>query len=178
MSHVFNNSQQLSPNRTGVRVQDVYDLLIGHGTPMTCKEIGHLLNVDVTIEEHLKDISNRCGYLLQKGLVERVTQGTYRALETGYTPQEGTSMTMTETRPELPPDETEYRCGLCNKPAKSQMGLKAHMTRSHPGFGLSADEAFERTGQALEVLFPNGIPMSRLIELAGLQKEMLKVLTK
>ncbi len=41
-----------------------------------------------------------------------------------------------------------------------------------------ADELFERVGKATEALFPKGIPMTRIIEVAELQKAMLKVVAR
>lgn len=91
MSHQFQSTaKNLSPHRTGIRVQQVYDLMVRLDRPMTCKVIGSNLGVDVSIEENLKDISNRCGYLVQKGLAERVDKGTYRAITNGAEPQKET----------------------------------------------------------------------------------------
>lgn len=170
---------------TGVSNRAVLQALEQTGQPTTVKEIGRMISSDMTVERNLKAVSNSCGYLVKNNLAHRVGAGTYQA---GPGPQEGKAMTMTEFpgiipedppfngRPTAAPPEVEQlHCEICGKPVASEMGRKNHMTRSHPK-GLNADEAFERTGQALEVLFPGGIPMSRLIEIAELQKAMLRAI--
>lgn len=164
---------------TGVTNMAVLEALQRAGEPVGVKDIGRRIGSDMKIERNLKAVSNACGYLLRNGLAHRVDQGIYQA---GPGPQRGSEMTMTDiplngvmNPPTAASEPEQMHCDICGKPVASEMGKKAHMTRSHPK-GLSADEAFERTGQALEILFPNGIPMSRLIELADLQKQMLRVL--
>lgn len=72
-----------------------------------------------------------------------------------------------------------FVCDECNHEAPSEQGLKAHKTRSHKKTApVTADEAFDRIGAATEALFPAGIPASRVIEIAELQKAMLKVVTR
>jgi hypothetical protein len=130
------------------------------------------------VERNLKSISNACGYLVKNGEAERVGPGTYQA--------KGKAMTVTDIgpidiRPTLIQPEAPVErpmCDQCGYVAKSEMGLRAHVTRSHGRLALDADEAFERTGKALEVLFPNGIPAARIIELADLQKAMLRAVSK
>lgn len=163
---------------TKLSTQDVYDVLFDSGQPMTVKEIGLALHRDITMERTLKDLSNRCGYLVMTGHAIWVDKGTYQL-------KGSQEMTNTDTRfPGIVPADVpradapvveQMFCDECGKPVASEMGLKSHKTRSHPK-ALTADEAFERSGQALEVLFPNGIPMSRIIELADLQKAMLRAL--
>lgn len=166
-------------NWTGVSNQAVLDALKFSNLPTSVKDLGRFIGVDMTVERNLKAISNACGYLLRNNLAHRVDKGIYQA---GPGPQEGKAMTMTEMHPSgntaralLDTAPEELHCEVCGKPVASEMGRKAHMTRSHPK-GLTADEAFERTGQALDVLFPQGIPTSRLIELAELQKQMLRAI--
>lgn len=184
----FNESQALAPWRTGIRVQQVHELLVeAFPEPLTCKEIGVTLGIDITVEENLKDISNRCGYLRDKGLAERLGQGTYRAIN-----KEGTAMTTLDSvvqdnglaspsvleAPGVTIDPSDkLQCQTCGFIARSDMGLKNHVTRQHRR-GITPDQAFERVGLACEMLFPDGIPMSRIIEIAELQKQMLKVISK
>jgi hypothetical protein len=174
--------------KTGVTIAAVQAVLDFHnGAPVTCKEIGIALGIDTTVERNLKSISNACGYNATKGLAHRVSPGTYQA---GPAPQKGKAMTMTDIPGHsgfnpltaVPPtaapalvDANEFKCDECGSQCKSQMGLRAHKTRAHSD-KLTPDEMFERTGRALEVLFPDGIPFSRIIELAELQKAMLKAL--
>ena len=67
----------------------------------------------------------------------------------------------------------------CLAKAQTRQGIKMHWTRSHKQKqGVDPNELFELTGKALDVLFPNGIPASRVIEIADLQKVMLKVLSR
>lgn len=72
------------------------------------------------------------------------------------------------------PDVT---CKVCGFEARSPMGLTAHNTRNHKPKS-TPDQLFERVGLACEMLFPEGIPMARIIEIAELQKAMLKVLSR
>jgi len=171
---------------TGVRQADVRRVLAAQTYPITCKEIGHILGIDITAERNLKSISNACGYLVKNGEAERVGPGTYQA--------KGKAMTVTDIGPPptaaptpnsitpiglvAPPPDERPMCDQCGYVAKSEMGLRAHITRSHGRLALDADEAFERTGKALDLLFPNGIPASRVIEIADLQKHMLRVVSK
>lgn len=67
----------------------------------------------------------------------------------------------------------------CGMTFATEQELKAHVTRTHKKTtGITADQAFERIGAATEALFPDGIPASRVIEIAELQKAMLKVVTR
>jgi hypothetical protein len=74
-----------------------------------------------------------------------------------------------------------YDCSECDKTFASEQGLKAHMTRSHQPKGtagdLTSDEAFNRIAKATEALFPEGIPAVRVMLIADLQRQMLKVVT-
>lgn len=67
-------------------------------------------------------------------------------------------------------------CPDCGAQCATERGLKAHQTRTHPT--VDANEIFERMGRATEVLFPQGIPASRVIEVAEMQKVILKVITR
>lgn len=71
---------------------------------------------------------------------------------------------------------TPYTCDECGHQSPSQQGLRAHKTRTHSK--TSPDELFELVGRATEALFPNGVPASRIIEIAALQREMLKTVTR
>lgn len=153
--------------------EDVLQLLQANPDGVTVKHIGTALGLDMTDQTNIKNISNRCGYLLQKGRVARIAPGTYqerKPMETIIT-QNG-DVTASDA----------LICPECGFEAKSQMGLRAHHTRAHHTRahkkGPSPDEMFERIGLACEVLWPDGIPMSRVIEIAELQKAILKVLSR
>lgn len=167
---------------------DMYQCLVDNNyQPMPLKEIAARLGIDITNRQNQKGVSNRCMYLVTAGWAERVDHGVYRALKTRATPaQKGTNMTtldMPTSAPQPPnpiPTAVEADgpvCNECGYVAKSAMGLKAHITRQHTA-KLSADEAFERIGKACEILFPDGIDMSRIIEIAELQKQILRVITR
>ena len=194
MTHTFNVTKNLVPWRSGITTQEVYDILtLEPGAEVTVKEILGMLVKDWN-QEDLKDVSNRCVYLSQKGLAERTGKGTYRAIENGQVVQKGKAMTTdtptsafasaTAAPPTAEPASTpatpgEFDCPHCGFEARSEMGLKAHVTRSHAkNKPLTADQAFERIGMACEMLFPDGLPMARVIEIAELQKAMLKVMTR
>ena len=71
----------------------------------------------------------------------------------------------------------------CDLQFQTIQGVNMHITRMHtprklPGTLLTADEAFERVGAATEALLPDGVPTSRIIEVAEWQKVMLKWVTK
>ena len=68
------------------------------------------------------------------------------------------------------------QCAECDRWFPTSRGLRMHFTRSHQK--ADPDETFELIGNATEALFPDGIPTSRIIEIADLQKAMLKVLTR
>lgn len=78
------------------------------------------------------------------------------------------------------PQADEHFCTEegCGKSFPTKQGLSMHVARSHKKDEVDADEAFERIGAATEALFPDGIPATRIIELADLQKQMLKVVTR
>lgn len=165
--HIFQEQYRHGVLPRTVGSQAVYDVLFSDmDRNWTARQVAAALGVEYTPRAVL-DLSNRLGYLVSRGFAERIALGTYRAIH----PQKGKPMTDTSGA-----ETSENMCQECGYQAKSQMGLKAHQTRSHAT--ISADEAFERTGKALEMLFPNGIPMSRIIELADLQKAMLRAITK
>jgi hypothetical protein len=73
----------------------------------------------------------------------------------------------------------------CDRTFESAQGLSMHKSRSHGAPSQrstrarsagDADEMFDRCGAAIDVLFPEGIPASRIIELADLMKLMLRVI--
>lgn len=159
----------------------MYDLMAEDtSVEWTCKELLDYFGLPHT-EENIKDMSNRAGYLVSRGHAQRVRQGTYQAVI-----KKGTSMTDTDTAqaanglaPQYPSETVGggLQCPHCDFVGRSPMGIKSHITRNHRP-GLTADQAFERIGAACEVLFPDGIPMSRIIEIAELQKRMLSVVTR
>lgn len=150
---------------------DVEAVLREAGGPITVKQIGAVLELDM-IPRRIQDISNRCSYAVEKSLATRVDKGTYLWISDN-TDKEKSMETFT-AEAATTNGEVEVICKQCGYVAKSDMGLKMHASRSHKK-PPTADEAFELTGKALDVLFPDGFPASRLIELAELQKHMLKV---
>lgn len=125
-------------------------------------------------EKNLKDVSNRCGYIVTEGSAQRIAQGTYVLIE------KGTAMTVTEIESSngLAPPQAEFQCPECGAQLKSQMGLRTHITKSHKP-GLNADEAFDRVSAATRILFPDPEDVySRLEEIASLRKDMLKAITR
>jgi hypothetical protein len=74
----------------------------------------------------------------------------------------------------------DYPCTVegCVREFDTQQGLSMHTTRSHKTPQAKANDMFELVGQATEVLFPAGIPMSRLIEIADWQKVTLRMLAR
>lgn len=94
-----------------------------------------------------------------------------------------------DVQPADPAPPEMFPCDVpgCGASYPTQQGVSMHKNRSHGIVSttrnaarkresrMGADEAFELTGAALDVLFPNGIPASRIIEIAELQKHMLKV---
>lgn len=92
-------------------------------------------------------------------------------------------------------DETvlhEHVCDVpgCDRAFLTPHGVVMHKNRAHPEtltakprrkervLDYNPDEVFELVGRATEALFPAGIPTSRIIEIAELQKAMLKVVTR
>lgn len=74
-------------------------------------------------------------------------------------------------------DKKAYVCTGCSAQAGTEQGARSHQTRKHPS-GPTADEMFALVGKATEALFPNGIPAARVIEIAELQRAMMKVLAR
>jgi hypothetical protein len=74
----------------------------------------------------------------------------------------------------------QYDCSECGRSFATQQGMRMHVARSHrkATAAVAVHDAFERVGAATEALFPEGIPAARIIEIADLQKAMLKVLTR
>lgn len=170
---------------TGVKINLVSKVLESEDRPFTCKEIGTFYGWDTGQERVLKAISNACSYLRAQGVAIRTAGGTYQ--QRGNRPPERrrTPVTINDLGA-LPTNngthatastvsEERFECPECGGSYKSQMGLRAHITRAH-GKPMSPDEMFERTGRALEILFPDGIPASRVIEIADLQKAMLRAI--
>lgn len=151
---------------------DVLEQLQNHPDGVTVKEIGRVIGLDMTVERNIKNVSNRCGYLVQSGEAIRIAPGTYQY-------QERTTMeTMTTENGEVAQaTNPDWTCKTCGFQAKSHMGLATHITKNHKP-KQTPDEMFERVGAACEVLFPDGIPMSRIIEIGELQKAILKVLSR
>jgi hypothetical protein len=87
-------------------------------------------------------------------------------------------------------DEFQHVCDVpdCGKTFATAHGVTMHKNRAHyegPPRARAArksdhtpDELFEMVGAATEALFPGGIPTSRIIEIAELQKAMLKVVAR
>lgn len=73
-----------------------------------------------------------------------------------------------------------FDCADCDQTFATEQGMKMHWTRTHKvkASSVGANDAFERVGRATEALFPEGIPAARVIEIADLQKAMLKVVTR
>jgi hypothetical protein len=168
----------------GLTTQAVLEVLMREPIrPWTVKQI--CTELGLTHEEKdLKDVSNRCGYIRSDGGAKRIAQGTYVLNEKGNPMSDqyvdtGAATVPEPTAPEQPaPGVNPMQCPECAFVARSDMGLKAHKTRSHSTGKISADEMFERIGTACEALFPEGIPMSRIMEVAELQKQMLKTVTR
>lgn len=80
------NGQLRDPVK-GVRLgsKDVLEVLTDHDGPMTVKTVGLKLGLDMDDDHNIRDVANRCGYLVAKGLAERVMQGTYRVSNEGKT---------------------------------------------------------------------------------------------
>lgn len=87
--------------------------------------------------------------------------------------------------------EHEHMCDVpgCGRTFPTAHGVTMHKNRAHnDNYGAKAkakrpatydaDDLFERVGAATEALFPGGIPTSRIIEIAELQKAMLKVVAR
>lgn len=148
----------------------VLEALVATGKPMSTNEILGYLGTYEHTTRNLRDVANRCGYLVTNGHATRVGHGEYQA-----TNKEATVTVVTQPEA-VEEDRTDRTCEECGYLAASAHGLKAHTSRSHKktASGINADEAFEITGRALEILFPNGVPMARLIEVAEMQKMMLK----
>jgi hypothetical protein len=73
--------------KAGTRVPSnaVLEILTEHDGPMTVKTIVAKMGLDTSNIRNTIDVANRCGYLTQKGLAERVMQGTYRISDRGKT---------------------------------------------------------------------------------------------
>lgn len=127
---------------------NVLSVIRDFGAPITVAEIGALLGLDMTDEQTRRDVANRAGYLVTSGKANRVGPGMYQAAN-------GVQTAVTATPAPAPAPKT-------SKAAKA----------------AQADELFERVGKATEALFPKGIPMTRIIEVAELQKAMLKVVAR
>lgn len=68
----------------------------------------------------------------------------------------------------------------CGTKCTSERGLAVHRKRMH-GDGPNekdGEEIFAKIGNATRALFPAGIPAERVIEIAEVQKTMLRVLTR
>lgn len=86
-------------------------------------------------------------------------------------------------------DTHEHACDVpgCDRTFPTAHGVTMHKNRTHNAgqarprkreVAYDADALFERVGAATEALFPAGIPTSRIIEIAELQKAMLKVVAR
>lgn len=151
---------------------DVLEQLQNHPDGVTVKEIGRVIGLDMTVERNIKNVSNRCGYLVQSGEAIRIAPGTYQ-----YQERKPMETMTTENGEVAQASDPALTCKTCGFAAKSPMGLSAHNTRAHKP-KATPDEMFERVGAACEVLFPDGIPYARVIEVAELQKAILKVLSR
>lgn len=70
-------------------------------------------------------------------------------------------------------------CEQCGRTFPTKHGLSMHLARAHrPPPSLQADQIFERLGNATNALFPDGIPASRVIEIAEWQRATLKLLDR
>lgn len=145
----------------------VLDALRVNGHPMTIDMILDALSIPRTMES-ARDCSNRCGYLVSAGQVTRLSEGIYQFNTTERKPMTDTSVSIT-----IP---STFVCDECGHVAPSQMGLRAHITRTHKT--TDADQLFALVGAATEALFPTGVPVSRIIEIAELQKAMLRVVAR
>lgn len=64
--------------RSGPSAKEVLDVLSHHDAPMSASAIAERLGLDITEDRIAKDITNRCGYLVEHGLATRVMRGVYR----------------------------------------------------------------------------------------------------
>ena len=82
------------------------------------------------------------------------------------------------TEPTQLPDG-QWMCGhdTCDRVLPTIQGIKTHMARSHIK-PADSDALFARVGAATRALFPDGLDFDRIIEVAALQREMLKVISR
>lgn len=174
-------AQPTSANASGVSTQMIWDLMAqDFGKPWTVKELLAAVGLDLS-EYNIKNVSNRCSYLAQTGHAKRIAQGTYALIE------KGTDMTMTEPAQaesngaahDVPVQApSEFQCPTCGFSARSQMGLRTHITKNHKP-KLNTDEAFERVAQATKILFPDPESIyDRFEEIGELRKQMLRAVTR
>lgn len=159
----------ITTEEVGSVIKDLVD-------PVTVKQMISILGVEET-SNAIRDVANRFSYLKQQGKVARVASGTYIATDhvNGLSPEWKEKMEAIQK--EEPTAADDLICQQCGFQAASRMGFLAHNTRSHKS-KQTPDQLFERVGAACEVLFPDGIPMSRVIEVGELQKAILKVLSR
>lgn len=72
--------------------------------------------------------------------------------------------------------DTPFVCE-CGQKYSTQNRLNSHKKKAH-GAPDSTDEIFAKVGNATRALFPEGIPAERVIEIAEVQRSMLKVLAR
>lgn len=75
--------------------------------------------------------------------------------------------------------DTPFVCE-CGQKYSTQNRLNSHKRKVHGG-GLNekdGEEIFAKIGNATRALFPDGIPAERVIEIAEVQRTMLRVLTR
>lgn len=71
-------------HNTKVRSNDVFGVLVNNDRPMNAKEIATVMGLDLADARNTRDVTNRCGYLVSKGLATRVMNGTFRATPQGH----------------------------------------------------------------------------------------------
>lgn len=73
----------------------------------------------------------------------------------------------------------DFPCGECSRVLKSSSALAKHRNRTHGNpSSLDADALFERLGTVTKALFPDGVPNSRIIEVAEWQKVTLQLMRR
>lgn len=70
-------------SKTTVRSNDVFGVLVNNDKPMNISEIATAMGIEHT-SRNLRDVTNRGGYLVSRGLATRVMNGTYRATQQGH----------------------------------------------------------------------------------------------
>lgn len=72
-----------------------------------------------------------------------------------------------------------FKCDICDRTFETEQGMKMHKGRSHKGeLPHDADTLFSVVGAATAVLFPNGVPYERVIEVAEWQKATLRLMAR